>query len=40
MIRLSRKSSYTDRFRNHKTFIDNIYYGNISNEEVKSIKYK
>lgn len=37
MIRLSRESSYTDRFRNYKIFIDNIYYGNINNGEIKEV---
>ena len=35
MIRLTRGNDYTDKLRSYKIFIDDIYRGNIKNNEVK-----
>lgn len=37
MIRLSRQSRYFDRMRSYKIFIDNTYYDDIGDGEVKEI---
>lgn len=37
MVRLSRQSRYIDKSRSYKIFIDNSYYGDIVDGEVKEI---
>jgi hypothetical protein len=37
MVRLSRQSRYIDKSRSYKIFIDDIYYGDIDDGELKEI---
>lgn len=37
MFSLSRQSRYFDKLRNYKIFIDNIYYGDICDGEIRDI---
>lgn len=38
MIKISRQSRYFDKYRNYNIFIDNTYYGEISDGETKDIE--
>ncbi|WP_238883875.1 hypothetical protein [Clostridium sp. YIM B02551] len=38
MIRISRQSRYFDSLRNYKIYIDDIYCGDIKDNEVKELK--
>jgi len=37
MIRLSRQSTYEDKFRNYEIIVDGIHYGDIGDGETKEI---
>jgi len=37
MIRISRQSQYFDSLRNYKIYIDDIYCGDIKNDEIKEL---